>query len=173
MKRQVRLLLLCFFLSLISLGQVIASSNKTIYGYVEKVSIGPGNWVVKAKLDTGAVMASLDAIHIKVVKEKDERWVHFEIPRLEGNIKLKRKLVRFVRIKARNGEQKRGLFHTAIRRPVVNMELTIGRATQLIEVNLANRENFNYPLLLGRRPLVKFNVVVDPAKTFVSSLKES
>ena len=91
---------------------------------------------------------------------------------ISGNIHLERKLVRYVRIKNRSGEMKKGLKHIATRRPVVNMLLTLGNQTKAVAVNLANRQNFNYPLLLGRRPLIIFNIAVDPAKTFVATLKQ-
>ena len=143
-----------------------------IYGYIEKVQIDPSKYIVKAKLDTGAVSASLDAINVNEFIKDGIKWVSFDIPRDAGNIHLERKLVRYVRIKNRSGEMKKGLKHIATRRPVVNMLLTLGNQTKAVAVNLANRQNFNYPLLLGRRPLIIFNIAVDPAKTFVATLKQ-
>lgn len=145
-----------------------------IYGYVEKVLINPGQFVAKAKLDTGAVSASLNAVHLVEFSKDGERWVRFEIPvENEANIKLERKLVKYVRIKTRRGELKKGFKRAASRRPVVKMQLTIGSETKMIEVNLANRQDFNYPLLLGRKPLILFDIAVNPAETFVSVLKGS
>ncbi len=158
------------FLSLFTSPFVCAAN---IYGYVEKVQIDPGQYIVKAKLDTGAVSASLDAINIKEFKKNGIKWISFDIPRDEGNIHLERKLLRYVRIKARRGEVKKGFKRRAIRRPVVKMILTLGHQTKEVAVNLANRNHFNYPLLLGRKPLILFNVVVDPGQAFVSTLKTS
>lgn len=144
-----------------------------IYGYVEKVLINPGSIIVKAKLDTGAVSASLNAVNIVEFMKEGKKWVRFEIPQDSGeNIRLERKLIKHVKIKTRHGEVKKGFRKRAIRRPVVKMELTLGSETKEVEVNLANRQEFNYPLLLGRKPLIHFNIAVDPAQTFVSTLKE-
>ena len=142
-----------------------------ILGYVEKVRVEPGNFISKAKLDTGAVSASLSAIRIKEFTREGKKWVKFEIPQENGNIQLERELVRHVRIKSRSGEVKNNFFRRSIRRPVVRMQLTIGNKVKEVEVNLTNRKDFNYPLLLGRKPLIKFNIAVDPALTFVSHLK--
>lgn len=142
-----------------------------ILGYVEKVRVEPGNFISKAKLDTGAVSASLNAVRIREFVRKGEKWVRFEIPQDKGNIQLERKLVRHVRIKTRRGEIKKGFLGRSIRRPVVLMKMTIGNKTKEVEINLTNRNDFNYPLLLGRKPLIKFNIAVDPALTFVSHLK--
>jgi hypothetical protein len=40
----------------------------------------------------------------------------------------------------------------------------------LLQLALADRDNFNYPMLLGRRTL-KDRVVVDPGRTFLSKRK--
>jgi hypothetical protein len=144
-----------------------------ILGYVEKVVVDPGSFVIKAKLDTGAVSASLDARHIQEFIRKGQKWVRFEIPSDTGNVQLERRLVRYVRIKSRHGELKTGFKRRSIRRPVVHMRVTIGNQTKTIEVNLTNRNDFNYPFLLGRKPLILFGIAVNPALTFVSTLKAS
>lgn len=142
------------------------------FGYVEKVRINPGNTTLKAKLDTGAVSASLNAINIKIINKGTQKWVHFDVPQSEGVMHLERKLVKFVGIKKRYSEKKGALKHPLTLRPVVKMQLTLGCETKNIDVNLANRQTFNYPLLLGRKALIMFKVAVNPSKTFVSTLKE-
>lgn len=148
-----------------------ATLASTECGYIEKVKINPGNIVVKAKLDTGAVLASIDAVHVKTFKKEKQTWVRFEVPQERDNIVIERPLVRYVKIKTRSGEHKAGLFQRHIRRPVVTLSITMGQITKEIEVNLANRKRFIYPLLLGREALIAFNVAVDPSMTFRQKLK--
>lgn len=163
-----RISVVSFVVTLLTPLMLFASSQ---YGYVEKVKISPGNIIVKAKLDTGAVLASLDAIHVKMFKKNKQDWVRFEVPQDKDNILMERPLVRYVNIKTRSGERKAGLFQRHLRRPVVRLAVTIGHRTKEIEVNLANRKRFNYPLLLGREALITFNAAVDPRLTFTQKLK--
>lgn len=160
--------LFVFISSLLFTALIFASTQ---CGYVEKVKISPGNIVVKAKLDTGAVLASLDAVHVKVFKKDKQTWVRFEVPQENNNIVLERQLLRYVKIKTRSGEHKAGLFQRHIRRPVVALNITLGRVTKEIEVNLANRTRFIYPLLLGREALIAFHAEIDPSLTFRQKLK--
>lgn len=161
------LLVLCSVFFYPSIAQALH-----IYGYVEKVRFEPSNSIVKAKLDTGAVSASLSAINIKIIKKNNKSWVSFDIPQPLGSIHLERKLLRYVLIKKRRSEMKKEPITTSTKRPVVKIELTLGCETKNIDVNLTNRQAFNYPLLLGRKSLILFNVAVNPALTFVSKLKE-
>ncbi len=38
-----------------------------------------------------------------------------------------------------------------------------------IEVNLTDRSNFNYPLLLGRKALIAFDAIVDPGQQYIQT----
>ncbi len=142
-----------------------------IYGYIEKVRFEPGNSTVKAKLDTGAVSASLSAINIKYFNKHGEKWLSFDVPLENERLHLERQLRYYIRIKPRRSEMKKAFKYIAARRPVVTIKLTLGHDTLDIDVNLTNRSAFNYPLLLGRKSLIRFNVAVNPAKAFVSQLK--
>ena len=54
-----------------------------------------------------------------------------------------------------------------IRRPVVMTEFRIGDSVIREEINLANRDHFSYPLLIGRNVL-RNHFAVDSSKTFVT-----
>ena len=166
MEKLIRNALLLF----ISMGLHSNAYALNIYGYVEKVRFGADNAVVKAKLDTGAVSASLHAINVKTFSKKKEAWVSFDVPLDNELLHLTKRLRYHVRIKPRRSEIKKGFKATAARRPVVNIGITIGQQTQNIDVNLADRSAFNYPLLLGRKALIRFNIAVNPALAFVSRL---
>ena len=73
---------------------------------------------------------------------------------------FEREIVRYVKIKLKGGG--------FVRRPVIRMHFCIaGRAIEE-EVNLANRENFVYPVLVGRNMMAHADLVVNPNATFLT-----
>jgi hypothetical protein len=73
---------------------------------------------------------------------------------------FERPIVRWVRIKSREGAD--------IRRPVVRMKFCIAGRWIEEEVNLADREDFNYPVLIGRNMLKEGKFAVDSSATFTA-----
>lgn len=67
-------------------------------------------------------------------------------------------IVRWVRIESRQSDY--------IRRPVVRMKICVAGQWIEEEVNLAERDDFNYPVLIGRNMLEKGKLVVDSSQTF-------
>lgn len=155
----------CFFafvMSISLLASAIAGEKiePITVGFVEKVRIHDTDTVLSAKLDTGAKTSSVYALII----EENEQSVLFEImvdiKKKETKI-LKKKIERYVRIKKKN--------HLGvIRRPVVKMQFCIAGRLVEGEVNLANREGFNYGVLVGRNMLKKGKLLVDSANQFTS-----
>jgi len=160
MKLRLGYFLTVFLLCAIAHGNAFAKQpeKRVIIGYVENVRVKDVDSVIKAKLDTGAATSS---IHVDIIEE-DEDYVVFEIEAeatKDNTKKLKKKIARHVRIKKKGGDDH-------IRRPVVKMTFCI--AGQLVEeeVNLADRDGFNYDLLIGRNMLEKALLIVDVSKTF-------
>lgn len=137
-----------------------AFAMATTYGFVEKIYLDQ-QLLLKAKLDTGARQSSLSAKNIHVFSTHKKKYVSFKIPGIKKV--FVRPFLRYVRIKARSGEKKKGLFNFGIKRPVVELMVSLGKEQQLIQFNLTNRESFIYPVLLGRDALIKFSAKVDPA----------
>lgn len=129
-------------------------------GWVENVCIGDLELKLKAKLDTGASTSSVNADIIKIVKRGDKRYVFYRI--IDGDLKsdvIEAQLTRYTLIKPKMEDNDK------IRRPVVMTEFRIGNKVIREEVNLANREHFAYPLLIGRNVL-RNHFAVDSGKTF-------
>ena len=141
--------------------------SKTV-GWVENVRIQDVDVTMRAKLDTGAKTSSLDA---RVLDTKEnpnppagytEDTVVFSI--LDDTSKkarvFERDVVRYVRIKLKGDGY--------IRRPVVKMTFCIaGRLTEE-EVNLAERTNFIYPVLIGRNMMQHANLLINASRTFMT-----
>jgi hypothetical protein len=132
-------------------------------GWVEKARIPGVDKEVKAKLDTGATTTSINAEILGKPDKNSESggMIKFQFTNGEGIKEVfERPIVRWVQIKSRAGAD--------IRRPVVRMKLCIANRWIEEEVNLADREDFNYPVLIGRNMLKQGNLAVDSSKTFMT-----
>ena len=133
---------------------------KRILGWVEKVVLVEPGFELKAKLDTGANTASLHAVDIEKYKNDDEWWVRFTVedPESDQTWEFDEPRVERVRIKQHDGSHQT--------RNVVQMDVCFGRSVRTIDVNLTDRSEFIYPLLLGREALAEL-AVIDPEETFL------
>lgn len=118
--------------------ETTADMDKKIIGRVERVTVTPGDITFKARIDTGATTTSLGVDEMKIVNEDGKDWVEIKI----GDVKLKYKVRKYILIKQHGVESKR--------RPVVRMRLTLGDVSEVVNVTLADRSNFEYQLLIGR-----------------------
>lgn len=152
-------------------AEVNTNREPIVMGWVEYVYVDALDARMKAKLDTGATTSSMRAVLLRIVRpkalengKKPKRHVVFQVEDVNGRIStLERKLVRWVRIKDKDGGLQR--------RPVVEMDYCVGGHRVTSEVNLAPRETFLYPVLIGRNMLRDAHIVVDPARTFTSSAR--
>jgi hypothetical protein len=148
-----------------------------IVGWVEDVYVEAIDTQFKAKLDTGAKTSSIDAKVIDIVeytpsqgseapsketKKEAAGRIIFSVVDAEGKSKtLERDIVRFVRIKRKGNAG-------FIRRPVVHMRFCLAGRVIDEEVNLAVRQRFIYPVLIGRNMLEKGGLVVDASRMLTS-----
>jgi len=134
-----------------------------VIGWVENVKLMDAGVVYKARIDTGAGLASLDAVIEKVIKSekagKPDRVV-FTIEDGKGGKKtLEKDIVEWVNIKKKGGTG-------FIPRPVVKMQVCLGGKTLTARMNLAERHGFLYPVLIGRNFLKMGHFLVDTRKSF-------
>lgn len=143
-------------------------THKTTVGWVEVVVLQDVGLRVKAKLDTGAKTSSIDAEIIDIAKSnKTKKFragekVVFTVLGDDPSEKktFEREIVRYVRIKKKGGG--------FIRRPVIEMSFCVAGVLVTEEVNLANRENFIYPVLIGRNMMQHAGLLIDASRTFIS-----
>jgi len=164
-----RLKPLLTFLCLLFLPGISLAAAKTVYGLNEYADLADIDLQVAAKLDTGAKTASLSARDIKHFKRNGESWVRFYLAIDDAHAHpIERPLARVSKIKRRAGdidpddEQK----YTA--RPVISLDVCLGKSLQNIEVNLTDRSAFQYPLLIGSEALKHFNALVDPSLKYAA-----
>jgi hypothetical protein len=140
-----------------------AAEQQTIMGWVENVHVESIDSNFKAKLDTGATTSSMRATVLKVLDEQDDKLarVVFQVENDKGETNtLERKLIRQVKIKMRGSP--------AQTRPVVEMDFCVAGRHVIGEVNLAPRQDFIYPVLIGRNMLTGAGVIVDSSRTFTA-----
>ena len=165
MRIKAHFLLLCVLL----LPAASPAAGKAIYGLNENVGLPDFGLEVAAKLDTGAQTASLSARDIKRFKRNGETWVRFYLALdSEHAHPIERPLARISRIKRRAGDFDPEEDKSYTARPVVELDLCMGKVKRTIEVNLTDRTAFQYPLLIGSDALTRFGALVDPSRTFVA-----
>ena len=134
---------------------------RVILGRVEYAVLQDIHVKIKARIDTGAGISS---VHAKVLELKPtdagER-VRFQIDDGQGNTKeLWRNVVGWANIKVMGSDQKN-------RRPIVRLDVCIGGKKLEGRVNLTDRGEFLYPMLIGRNLLNTGKFLVDPSKTYL------
>lgn len=145
------------------------AAEKTVYGLNERVFLAELGSLVAAKLDTGAKTASLSAHNIKRFKRNGETWVRFT-PGFgdQDAAPIEKPLARISKIKRRAGDFDPDEGKTYTARPVIELDVCMGRTRRTIEVNLTDRSAFEYPLLIGSDALTRFGALVDPSLKYAA-----
>lgn len=160
--------------SLLALFALVAlpvmAAEPTLYGRYEYIALPEiGGEVLKAKMDTGALTASLSAKDIETFTRDGDDWVRFRLATKDASNKVyEHKVARISKIKSRSDEEDEGESTDVAKRPVVDLELCLGNVKRTVEVNLTDRSHFNYPLLIGAKALREFGAAVNPARRFTA-----
>lgn len=159
--------------SLLALLSILAfpvmAAEPTLYGRYENIALPELGETLKAKMDTGAYTASLSAKDIELFTRDGNEWVRFRLATKNADGKVyEHELSRISKIKNRVDEEEEGDFPEVSKRPVIDLELCLGDVKRTVEVNLADRSHFNYPLLIGSKALKEFKAAVNPAKKFTA-----
>jgi len=128
-----------------------------IVGAVEWAKVEPADLWVESRIDTGADTTSIHAEDIQLIEKDGKRYVNFVLidavtgSRHPQELRLRRRVL----IKQSDGPDQR--------RYVVRMWVTLGETRSRIDVNLTDRTNFEYPLLIGRNFLTD-TLIVDVSR---------
>jgi hypothetical protein len=141
---------------------------KIVLGWVENMRLLPQRMLLKAKLDPGARSSAIHAENIEEFERDGRRMVRFTILREHDNpdserLVLERPLVREVNIKLRTGEGEEG--DGRQERLAVRLEFCLAGERYNTLFSLTNRDNFNYPVLLGRQ-FLRNRILVDSGESF-------
>jgi len=125
------------------------AEDKITIGDVEDVVLLPWGITVKARIDTGAAISSLDVCEI-TWKEKNE--IEFKLSKRSGGFQVRLPVKAWKKIRSPEGSMER--------RPIVELEICLGPKRLRTEVTLNDRSHMDYPLLIGRKTL-KGEFIVD------------
>ena len=149
------------FLGFLGLVQVTAvQAEPTVIGRIESVKITPGDLVLRAKIDTGADHGSLSAEDLEMFERNAEQWVRFKIRNREGEFRtLETRVTKNVKIKREGGRIEK--------RPEIRMGICLGSLYMLVTINLTDRSDYAYPMLIGR-DVITGHFIVDPSRGFTA-----
>ncbi|MDF2642651.1 MAG: hypothetical protein K0R45_1924 [Pseudomonas sp.] len=154
-------------LSLLALP--VMAAEPTLYGRYENISVPEIGQTFKAKMDTGALTASLSAKDIELFKRDGDDWVRFRLATEDASKKVyEHKVSRISKIKSRADGDEEEEDIDPVKRPVIDLELCLGEKKRTVEVNLVDRSHFNYPLLIGAKALREFDAAVNPARRYTA-----
>lgn len=139
----------------------------------DKIALGRVEWVglptlgtyLKARIDTGASLASLSATEITTFERDGREWIRFRLGLTREDVAVQTAretwfelpVRRYVRIVQATGVE---------RRPVISLPITLGPMEQQVEFTVNDRTRLTHPVLLGRRFMMDL-VLVDVSRTFV------
>ncbi len=140
----------------------------TTIGWREWVSIpGWGIVAVKAKVDSGARTSALHAENIRFFKKRRQTWVRFDVHPLqggsEGSCEVETRLIERRKVRSSTGH--------LTERPVVRVEIQIGRFKTECEVTLVNRDLMGFRMLIGRQA-IRRKLFIDTGRSYLLSHKK-
>ena len=157
------------FVLLSVLALPVMAAEPTLYGRYEYIKLPEIGETLQAKMDTGALTASLSAKHIETFTRDGEPWVRFQLATKGASDKVyEHKVARISKIKSRADEDDDKEEPASAKRPVVDLEMCLGNVKRTVEVNLTDRSSFNYPLLIGAKALREFGAAVNPARRYTA-----
>jgi hypothetical protein len=132
-------------------------------GWVEKVSITPEKYKLRARMDTGANTSSIHAQDVQIFHRDGKEYISFLITNKWGRtLLLERPLIRHAAIRQDFGEPQN--------RPVIELSVCVGNVKKTIEVNINDRSVMNYPMLIGRK-FLSGSYLVDSSRSFTTPPK--
>lgn len=169
-KQEVVLSRVLFLAGLLALPAFAA--EPTLYGRYERIKIEEIGKVLPAKMDTGAMTASLSARDIEQFQRDGEDWVRFRLA-VDGadDTLYEQRMLGISRIKTRAeeaGDIDPGSEPPRAERPIVGMQLCIGDQLREVEVNLTDRSHFSYPLLIGAETIRDLNAAIYPTERYTA-----
>jgi len=140
------------------------STDKPIIGRREWMQFPDlGIPAIEAKIDTGARSTSLHTHDYEVYDHRGEKWVRFHLHPLTSTDEIEltctAPVIEFKEVKDSGGHVEE--------RPFIETKARMGSHEWVIAVNLTNRENMKFRMLLGRTAMAGF--LVDPSKGCLAS----
>lgn len=135
-------------------------AGKQVVGWIEMATVSPGDISLRAKVDTGADTTSLDARNITAFERDGKKMLKFDVDNREGKtVTLELEQIGMEVVPRHFGAYEE--------RPLVIVELRLGKERRNTVVNLVDRSRMKYPLLIGRSYMLD-RIVVDPSAEYLT-----
>lgn len=138
---------------------------KPVLGWREWIGLPDlGVEQIKAKIDTGARSSSLHATDLEYFERDDRDWVRFVVRPAQRSAKGR------VRAEAPLVDRRPVVSSSGTRelRPFVETTMVIGGRVFPIELNLTDRRDMGFRMLLGRVD-VRRRFLIEPGRSYLSS----
>ena len=139
------------------------AKKTTEIGWREVISLPElGIPALKAKIDTGARTSALHAVDIETYERDGVPWVSFHVPLADrfGGKKHHTRIIDERRIRNTSGRMES--------RIIIESTLVLGNRNWRIEISLANRQNMELDLILGRTAVRRRDLLVNPGRSFLA-----
>ncbi|WHI50379.1 RimK/LysX family protein [Microbulbifer sp. MLAF003] len=140
--------------------EVPVAKDKLVLGAVEQVSVEPSGLVIESIVDTGSPTSTLRAQALTRFERDGEDWIRIQLTRADGDGKARPVSVE---LPVKRHIRATRLGFPSQRRPVVEMNLTVGSITHMVEVSLTDEGGTDVLMLLGRN-FLKDAAVVDVSR---------
>ncbi len=149
----------------ININEAKEIEGKVLLGEAEYATVMPGNLRLTARIDSGATTTSIHATQVQLFERDGKRWVRFHADNGRGkDVTLELPRVRRVLIKGEGTNLEE--------RQVVMIEVQIGSLRQKIEATLSDRDNYHFPLLIGRN-FLRDHTLIDVSRKYIQGGKNS
>ncbi len=133
------------------------TTDKNLIGWREWVGLPDlGVNRIRAKVDTGARSSSLHAYQVEILESDGSPVVRFRPTRDAAPVETP--LLRHKTVRNPGGRSET--------RPVIGTRLRWNGRLWRIEINLTNRDEMGFPMLLGRQA-IKRRLLVDPGRSYL------
>ena len=129
--------------------------------HVHLPELGAGPLI--AKLDSGALSASLHAENIQAYDKAGSAWVRFDVPADNERVKA-----RCCDMPLHGERRVKNTGGTSESRFVIETEIRLGDEQWQAQVTLSDRTDMGVPMLLGRAT-IRGRFLVNPARSFLHS----
>jgi len=148
----------------------MTKKNDAIHKYEQKIIVGALEMCslpelqisdLHMRVDTGAKTSSLHVDNTKEFFKDNQRWVSFDIhPDYHDVDKVVRREAKIKAIRSIKSSN-----DVSEKRYVINTLITLQGRSWPIELNLTDRSNMSYLMLLGRQAMVG-RIIVDPEQKY-------
>jgi hypothetical protein len=133
-----------------------------IIGWRERVDLPElGLMNLSAKIDTGARTSALHAEEIETFLRGGAAWVRFALPHAKGRPD------RVLEWEIHDAREIKNTSGVPERRVIIRTTFVVGRRKWKIDVSLADHENMQYPLIVGRSALNVHHIAVDAGRSYL------